>query len=155
MRHRKEFRRLGRPTKHRMAMLRNLVTSLLKHERVITTIAKGKDARRIAEKMVTLGKNGSLASRRRALAFVKEKDVVAKLFSELAERYRARHGGYTRIFKTGRRAGDGAFMAVIELIDRKEKEESKEKKEIKKSAAPVKQKAKGKEKAEKKKEQAK
>ena len=140
MRHKNAFRRLRRPTKHRIAMLRNIVTSLLKHERVITTVARGKDMRRIAEKIITLGKNGDLNSRRLALGFVKEKDVVAKLFSEYAERYRARHGGYTRLFKTGRRNGDGAFMAVIEMVDRKEKAEKEAEKKTEKKAAVKKEK---------------
>ncbi len=118
MRHRKDHRKLNRTGSHRRAMLRNLVTSLLEHEAVRTTDAKAKEVRRIAEKMITLGKRGTLHARRQALQTIRSKDVTAKLFSELADRYRERPGGYTRVVKLGQRAGDAAPMAIIELVDR-------------------------------------
>lgn len=117
-----------------MAMLRNLTTSLLEKERIETTVHKAKDLRRVAEKMITLGKKGGVANIRRAARIVKSKDVVKKIFHSLADRYRDRSGGYTRIIKTGRRLGDGAQMAIIELVDstppqpKKSKEKSKSKK---------------------------
>ncbi len=99
-------------------MLRNMVTSLLEYEKITTTLSKAKELRRHAEKMVTLGKRGDLGSRRRALGYVRSKSVVHKLFTGLAERYKERNGGYTRIYKLGARVGDNAPMAVIELVDR-------------------------------------
>ncbi len=120
MRHRKAGRRLGRTTSHRKAMVRNMVTSLLDHERIVTTVPKAKEVRRVAEKMITLGKRGDLHARRQALAVIRDKRVVAKLFSELAEQYRARPGGYTRIVRTGHRAGDAAPMAILELVEYQE-----------------------------------
>ena len=98
-------------------MFRNMVTSLLELERLETTVEKAKDLRRIAEKIITLGKKGGLANLRRALRTIKKKEVAKKLFGPLTERYRNRPGGYTRIIKTGRRLGDGARMAIIELVD--------------------------------------
>ena len=115
MRHRKRGRQLGRDTKHRRALFRNLVTSLLEHERIETTAAKAKEVRGIADKMITLGKAGSLASRRMALAYLMKKETVAKLFSEIAPRLADRSGGYTRIIRTRIRQGDAAPMAVVEL----------------------------------------
>ncbi len=120
MRHRKSGTVLGRDTAHRKAMFRNMVTSLLEHERIETTDAKAKELRRWAEKMITLGKKGDLHARRRALRVVRSKEVTAKLFDELAERYRDRPGGYTRIIKLGNRAGDAAPVSLIELVDRSE-----------------------------------
>lgn len=117
MRHRKSGRQLGRKTKHRVAMFRNLVTSLLEHERIETTEAKAKEVRGIAEKMITLGKEGSLHARRRALSFIRHKDVVSKLFSDVAGRFGNRSGGYTRIIPTRRRTGDAARMVALELVD--------------------------------------
>ncbi len=99
-------------------MFRNMVTSLLEYERITTTLARAKELRRIADKMITLGKKGALPARRKALGYVRTKKVVAKLFSGLAERYKDRPGGYTRIYKLGTRAGDNAPMAMIELVDR-------------------------------------
>ena len=119
MRHRVDRRKLGRHTAHRMAMLRNMVTSLLEHEEIRTTTAKAKELRRVTERMITLGKQGTLASRRRALAFVRSKQVTAKLFDELAKRYGARPGGYTRQFKVGPRHGDNAELSIIQLVDGK------------------------------------
>jgi large subunit ribosomal protein L17 len=117
MKHRVDHRKLGRTTAHRRAMLRNMVTSLLEHEEIRTTTAKAKELRRVAEKMITLGKKGTLAARRRALTFVRSKDVTAKLFDELAKRYGTRPGGYTRQFKVGPRHGDNAEISIIQLVD--------------------------------------
>jgi large subunit ribosomal protein L17 len=114
--HRIDGRKLGRPTDHRLALFRNLVTDLLRHEKIITTEAKAKEVRGIAEKVITLGKRGDLTSRRRALSFVYDKKVVEKVFAELGPRYQARPGGYTRIVKLGPRRGDGARMAQLELV---------------------------------------
>jgi large subunit ribosomal protein L17 len=132
MRHLKAFRKLNRTSSHRSLMLRNLVTSLLEHERVETTVMKAKEARRIADKMITLGKKGSLHARRRAAAVLMKKTVVQKLFDELAPRYEKREGGYTRIMRVGYRKGDGAEMAFLELV--KEEVKGKKKKTGKKSA---------------------
>jgi large subunit ribosomal protein L17 len=118
VRHRKKGRQLGRNTKHRRALFRNLVTSLLEHERIETTEAKAKELRGFTDRMITLGKEGTLAARRRALAFIFRKDVVSKLFSDVAVRFRNRPGGYTRIIKTRRRVGDAAEMVAIELVVR-------------------------------------
>ncbi len=118
MRHRKKGRQLGRNTKHRHALFRNLVTSLLEHERIETTEAKAKEIRGLAEKMITLGKNGSLHARRQALSFIQKKDIVSKLFDDVAGRFHGRHGGYTRIIPTRRRPGDGAELVALELIAR-------------------------------------
>lgn len=109
-------RKLGRPTDHRMAMLRAMVTYLLENGRIETTVARAKEVGPLAEKMITLGKKNTLASRRQALGFITKEEVVAKLFSELAPKYDQRNGGYTRIIKTGPRRGDCAEMAVIELV---------------------------------------
>ena len=116
MRHRVAGRKLSRSTAHRLAMYRNLVTDLLRYEKIVTTEAKAKEARSLAEKMITLGKDGSLHSRRQALAFVTDKKVVDKVFSELGSRYAQRQGGYTRLLKLGPRLGDGAPMAHLELV---------------------------------------
>ncbi len=116
MRHRKDHRKLSRNSAHRRAMLRNLVTSLLEHESVRTTDAKAKEVRRVAERMITLGKRGTLAARRQALTWVRTRSVAAKVFSDLAGRYGARAGGYTRIVKLGHRPGDAAPMSVIALV---------------------------------------
>ena len=117
MRHRKAGRKLGRTASHRDAMFRNMVTSLLDQERIVTTVPKAKEARRVAEKMITLGKRGDLHARRQALSYIRSKDIVAKLFDELSAQYADRQGGYTRIIRTGNRAGDAAPMAILELVD--------------------------------------
>ena len=117
MRHKVAGRRLGRSSSHRMAMYRNLVTDLLNHEKITTTEAKAKEVRGLAEKMVTLGKEGGLHSRRQALSFIIDKKVTDKLFADLALRYAERPGGYTRIIKLGPRLGDGAPMAQLELVE--------------------------------------
>ena len=121
MRHLKAGRRLSRTTEHRQAMLRNLVTSLLEHERVETTRAKAKEVRQWAERIITLAKRGDLHARRQSLSVVRSKKVVAKLFGELRERYLERPGGYTRIIPFGLRLGDGASLSIIELVGRPEK----------------------------------
>lgn len=117
MRHRKVSRRFGRSTSHRTAMFRNMVTSLLNHERITTTDAKAKEIRSVAEKMITLGKRGDLHAQRQAAAYIREKSVVTKLFSQIAPRYKERAGGYTRIIKIGMRPGDSAPVSIIELVD--------------------------------------
>ena len=116
MRHRKASLKLNRTTSHRLAMFRNMVTSLFKHERIRTTGPKAKELRRLADHLITLAKRGDLHARRQALAVIREKDVVHKLFDEANEKFGHSAGGYTRIVKLGRRAGDAAPMALIELI---------------------------------------
>ena len=116
MRHRKAGRKLNRTAAHRKAMLRNMVTSLLEHERIVTTVPKAKETRRVAEKMITLGKRGDLHARRQAMAYIRSRDVVAKLFDEISVQYADRNGGYTRIIRTGNRYGDAAPMAIVELV---------------------------------------
>lgn len=108
--------KLGRNSSQRRAMLRNLVTSLLEHERLTTTLPRAKNAARIAEKMITLGKRGDLHARRQALSYILDEDVVTKLFDVIAPRYAERNGGYTRVLKLGPRQGDGAEMALVELV---------------------------------------
>ena len=120
MNHRKTGRKLGRTSAHRKALFRNMVTSLLEHEQIRTTDAKAKELRGVAERMITLGKKGTLHARRQALRTIRSKDVTAKVFDELADRYRERPGGYTRVIKLGQRAGDAAPMSIIELVDRGE-----------------------------------
>ncbi len=116
MRHRKVGRKLGRTAAHRKAMLRNMVTSLFEHERIVTTVPKAKEAGRMAEKMITLGKRGDLHARRQALSYIRSKRVVAKLFDDIAEQFSSRNGGYTRVIRTGNRHGDAAPMAILELV---------------------------------------
>ncbi len=118
MRHKKKGRQLGRKTKHRWALFRSLVTSLLEHERIETTEAKAKEIRGFTDRMISLGKDGSLPARRRALSFLRSKAVVSKLFSDVALRFRDRPGGYTRIIRTRRRVGDAAEMVAMELVAR-------------------------------------
>ena len=110
-------RKLGRTTANRMAMLRGMVTLLLETGKVDTTLTRAKEVRALAEKMITLGKKNTLASRRAALSFITKEDVVTKLFTEIAPKYENREGGYTRIYKMGPRRGDAAEMAVIKLIE--------------------------------------
>ena len=116
MRHKIAGRRLDRPSGHRRAMFRNLVTDLLNYEKITTTEPKAKEVRGLAEQMITLGKEGGLHSRRQALSFIFDKAVTEKVFDELASRYTGRPGGYTRIVKLGRRLGDGADMVQLELV---------------------------------------
>jgi len=119
--------KLGRSTSHRKAMLRTMVTSLLKYEKIKTTDTKAKELKKVAEKMISLGKRGDLHARRQAAAVVRERDVVGKLFGELSVRYRDRSGGYTRIVKTGYRVGDNAPMSIIEFVRDAEAESVKKK----------------------------
>ncbi len=136
-------RKLGRPTSHRMSMLKGMVTFLLEKGRIETTVTRAKEVSALTDKMVTLGKENTLASKRQALSFLKKEAVVYKLFTLIAPNYEERNGGYTRVLKTGPRRGDGAEMAIIEMVDadaiyapkKAEKEEKKEdKKEDKKAA---------------------
>lgn len=118
MRHRKSGRKLNRTSSHRKAMLSNMAAALIIHEQISTTLPKAKEIRRVADKMITLGKRGTLHARRQAHAFLRDEASVAKLFESLAERYKQRNGGYTRVLKAGFRYGDAAPMAVVELVDR-------------------------------------
>ena len=113
MNHRKTGRKLSRSVSHRKALLRNMVTSLLEHEQIRTTDAKAKELRGVADRMITLGKRGTLHARRQALQTIRSKDVTGKVFGELADRYRDRPGGYTRVIKLGQRPGDAAPMAIV------------------------------------------
>lgn len=118
MRHGVSGRKLGVTSSHRLAMFRNLAVALLKHEQITTTLPKAKELRPVAEKLITLGKRGGLHARRQAYADLRDDRIVAKLFGALAERYKTRAGGYTRVLRAGMRHGDAANMAVIELVDR-------------------------------------
>ena len=118
MRHRLGLRKLNRTSSHRLAMFRNMTVSLLRHEVIKTTLPKAKELRRVAEPILTLGKNPSLANRRLAFARLRDREMVTKLFDELGPRYAARNGGYSRILKFGFRKGDNAPMALVELMDR-------------------------------------
>ena len=118
MRHGVAGRKLGVTTTHRFAMFRNMANALIKHEQITTTLPKAKELRPVAEKLITLGKRGGLHARRQAYAELRVNAMVAKLFTTLAERYKARPGGYCRVLKAGIRYGDAASMAVIELVDR-------------------------------------
>ena len=142
MRHRKAGKQLGRNTSHRRAMLRNMVTSLFEHEQIVTTDAKAKVVRPVAEKMITLAKRGDLHARRQALAYMKDKGVIHKLFGDLKDRYLDRQGGYLRIVKKGVRKGDGASVSVIQLLPADESVKSREKK-AKRSRAGKKKEEKG------------
>lgn len=117
MRHRVVGRKLNRTMEHRKALFRNMVTSLIVEERIETTLPRAKELRRVADRMVTLGKKGTLHARRQALSYVRSQQAVQKLFSEIAERFAGRSGGYTRILKLGHRQGDGSPMAIIEYLD--------------------------------------
>jgi large subunit ribosomal protein L17 len=131
MRHRKKTVKLGRTAEHRRALLANQICALIEHQRIKTTLAKAKAVRPLAEKMVTLGKNGSLHARRTALAVLRQKDAVKKLFDDVAQRSAERNGGYTRIIKLGARRSDSARMAFIEWVDTEQIAEEKPKKEKK------------------------
>src|SRR5690349_15134798 len=145
MRHQKKTVRLGRKAEHRKALLANQVCSLIEHRRIKTTLAKAKAVRPIAEKMVTLGKNGSIHARRTAFATLRQKDAVKKLFDEIAPASTDRNGGYTRIIRLGQRPSDSASMALIEWVDatiaveEKPVEEKKEKKKVSKAEAKPKE----------------
>ncbi len=129
MRHRVGHRKLQKNTSHRLAMLDNMVTSLLEHEAIKTTVPKAKEARRLAERIITLGKRGGLANVRLAERTVRSRAILQKVFGELKDRYAGRPGGYTRIIRLGHRTGDAAEMALLELVDRPAKAEATEKKE--------------------------
>jgi len=118
MRHGVAGRKLGVTSSHRLAMFRNMAVALIKHEQITTTLPKAKELRPVAERLITLGKRGGLHARRQAYAQLRDDKIVTKLFEALADRYKARAGGYTRVLKAGMRYGDAAPMAVIELIDR-------------------------------------
>lgn len=118
MRHGIAGRKLSVTSAHRVAMFRNMATSLLKHEQITTTLPKAKELRPYVERIITLGKRGDLHARRQALAQIRDEKVVTKLFTEIADRYKARQGGYCRVLKAGVRYGDAATMAVVELVDR-------------------------------------
>ncbi len=140
MRHRKAGRKLGRESSHRVSMLRNMVTSFFGDERIETTDAKAKELRKLVEKMITLGKQGNLHARRYALAVIKDRKIVKKLFEDIGPRFQDRQGGYTRIFKAGYRPGDGALLSVIELTTKtssadKGKTKTKEKASTSKSVS--------------------
>ena len=120
MRHRHGLRKLNRTSSHRLAMLRNMTVSLLKHEAIKTTLPKAKELRKVAEPIITLGKTPTLANKRLAFDRLRDRDMVVKLFAELGPRYKIRNGGYLRILKFGFRVGDKAPMALVELVDRPE-----------------------------------
>ena len=120
MRHRQSGRKLNRTSSHRKSLFKNMAQALLKHEQIVTTLPKAKELKRVVEKLITLGKKGNLHSRRLAFNQIRDKDMVSKLFENLAKRYLDRKGGYTRVLKAGFRYGDSAPMAVIELVDRDE-----------------------------------
>jgi large subunit ribosomal protein L17 len=120
MRHRQGLRKLNRTSSHRLAMLRNMSVSLLRHEAIKTTLPKAKELRRVVEPIITLGKNPSLANKRLAFSRLRDREMVVKLFDEIGPRYAARNGGYLRILKFGFRQGDNAPMALVELVDRPE-----------------------------------
>ena len=133
MRHRHGLRKLNRTSSHRLAMLRNMTVSLLKHEAIKTTLPKAKELRRVAEPIITLGKNPTLANKRLAFNRLRDREIVVKLFEELGPRYKARNGGYLRILKMGFRQGDNAPMAYVELLDRPAPVEEGEEKEGRKA----------------------
>ena len=139
MRHGSGLRKLNRTSSHRLAMLRNMTVSLLRHEEIRTTLPKAKELRRVAEPMITLGKKPSLANRRLAFDRLRDRDIVEKLFGDLGPRYAKRNGGYLRILKTGFRKGDNAPLALVSLLDRPEAgalpEEAKAEKKAKKAEA--------------------
>ena len=118
MRHGNQHRKLGVTSTHRKAMFANMAVALIENEQITTTLAKAKDLRPVIESLITLGKKGGLANRRRAISIVRDEEAVRKLFSALAERYKSRNGGYSRVMKAGFRYGDAASMAMIELVDR-------------------------------------
>ncbi len=156
MRHRVAGRKLSRHTKHRELMFRNMLVSLLQHQRIKTTLAKGKELRSLADKMITLGKKGTLHARRQAFAYLRNETVVKKLFDEIVPKMKEREGGYTRIFKMGWRHGDGAPLSLVELVtfahaEEKKKSTVEKAKEVLGKMAP-KKKEKGEEKVKEKKD---
>jgi large subunit ribosomal protein L17 len=139
MRHRKDHRKLSRTASHRRAVLRNLVTALFEHERIETTVEKAKEARRLAERLITFAKRGDVAARRHVARFVTRADVGAKLFGTIAPWYEERHGGYTRILRMGHRLGDAGETAYLELVKSVEQREKERKDRI--AAAEAREKA--------------
>jgi large subunit ribosomal protein L17 len=137
MRHKVAGRKLNMTTSHRKAMFSNMAAALIKHEQIRTTLPKAKEIRPVVEKLITLGKKGGLANRRRAFAMLRDDDSVAKLFDGLAKRYANRNGGYTRVLKAGLRYGDAASMAVIELIDRDPEAKGKDSGPVQQKAEPA------------------
>ncbi|MFO7964744.1 MAG: 50S ribosomal protein L17 [Desulfobacterales bacterium] len=140
MRHRKSGIKLNRTTSHRNAMFRNMVTSLFKYDRIRTTDAKAKELRRLADNMVTLAKRGDLHARRQAMAVIREKSVVHRLFENANERFGNIHGGYTRVVKLGRRPGDAAMISIVELVSSEKEKKKKKKKTETAKAAPKREK---------------
>ena len=132
MRHLKAGRKLGRTTSHRLATLRNMVTSLIEHEKIKTTDAKAKELKRLADKMITLGKRGDLHAVRQAMRVIRDKSVAKKLFDEVAPRFKDINGGYTRVLKYGRRHGDNAPVSIVELTLQGKKKEAEKKQDKKK-----------------------
>ncbi len=157
MRHRVAGRKLSRHTKHRELMFRNMLVSLLTHERIKTTLAKAKELRGLADRMITLGKKGTLHARRRAFAILRDESVVKKLFDDIAPRFKERAGGYTRVYRMGWRPGDAAPVSLVELVTRPAEEAKKsavgKAKEVIKKVARSKRKAKAKEAKPKEREQ--
>lgn len=142
MRHRQAGKKLGRNTGHRQAMLRNMVTSLFRHEQIETTDAKAKQLRSVAEKMITLAKRGDLHARRQALSYMQDKATTHKLFEEIKDRYMDRQGGYVRVIKKGTRKGDGAPVSIIQLLPEEEGKKKEKKKEASEKAGKTEPKAK-------------
>jgi large subunit ribosomal protein L17 len=128
MRHNRDYRQLSRTRAHRKAMLRNLVTSLFEHERITTTLAKAKEGRRVAERLITTARKGDLAARRRVSSYVRSETIARKLMGDIAPRFQDRPGGYTRIYKLGPRIGDAGEMAILELVERRQKDGGKSEK---------------------------
>lgn len=135
MNHRSAFNKLGRTSAHRKALLRSMATSLFRYERIRTTLAKAREARRLAEKLITRAKVDSVHNRRIAGRTIVDERILAKLFTEIGPRYVERAGGYTRTLKLGKRFGDASEMVILELVDRKERERKRKKKEAQKAAA--------------------
>jgi len=154
MRHRVAFRKLNRTSSHRLAMLGNMVSSLLEHEAIQTTLPKAKEARRVAERIITLGKRGGLDNVRRAARTIHDKGLLQKVFGDLKDRYAERPGGYTRIVRLGYRPGDSAEVALLELVDRVVEEKEAPAKKGKEAREPEEKKAKAEKKRGKKKEPA-
>lgn len=127
MRHHNSGRKLNRTSAHRTAMFRNLAVSLLRHEEIVTTLPKAKELRRVAEPLITLGKQATLANRRLAFSRLRDRDIVGKLFDDLGPRFKSRAGGYVRILKMGYRPGDSAPRALVQLVDRKQEVTGEEK----------------------------
>jgi len=138
MRHQKSGRKLNRTSSHRSAMFRNMAVSLFRHEQIRTTLPKAKELRRVAEPLITMSKNPSLANRRLAFARLRDREIVGKLFDDLGIHFKDRPGGYLRVLKCGFRAGDSAPMAIVQLVDREAQASAPEEKPAKKKAAPKK-----------------